>query len=376
MMARMYYRMYRRFHRPLDLDNSLDYYSDVVSLFPKDSLADNALFASAEIFLRDKKNPRQAARLLARQIKLFPKGDKYALAVSRLRELAGKYDIPLPASLNREAARQHLVNVLPVKYWSSDDYARVVIRSSAPVHYSASLLEKHNNHHRLLLIDFAQSYINPKFTAPVPIKDGLLRRIRTGQLDATTVRVVLDIQSISNYKIFSLNDPFRVIVDVRGQKKKIVRSGKIPRIARKPSEEKKVPPVTTTANPPLVVLKDQEKRRAGAVAAENPETGESKLSLALQLGLGVHCIVIDPGHGGKDPGAMAFGLKEKNNCPEGGQGNRRQVAEKISLRGHSDQEQRYIFTPGGTDRHCQHEKSRPLCLHSCQRPPLACGQGD
>ena len=36
------------------------------------------------------------------------------------------------------------------------------------------------------------------------------------------------------------------------------------------------------------------------------------LSLAQQLGLGVRRIVIDPGHGGRDPGAMAFGLKEKN----------------------------------------------------------------
>lgn len=364
MMARMYYRMYRRFHQPRDLDAALDYYSDVASLFPADSLADDALFASAEIFLRDKKNPRQAARLLARQIKLFPKGDKYGRAVSRLRELAGKYDITLPAALSLAAARQHLVNVLPVKYWSSDDYARVVIRSSAPVHYSARLLKKNNNHSRRLFIDFAQSYIDPKFTAPVPIRDGLLRRIRTSQFNATTVRVVLDMQSISNYKIFSLNDPFRVIVDMHGRQKKVVRAKKRYRVAPKPKPkpiaEKKVPPVTTTVevapevapetapaaakgekqavaeivpgnkaagekekreqqpgisgteNPPLVVLKDQKKRPAGTAAAENPEVGESKLSLALQLGLGVHRIVIDPGHGGKDPGAMAFGLKEKN----------------------------------------------------------------
>ena len=43
-----------------------------------------------------------------------------------------------------------------------------------------------------------------------------------------------------------------------------------------------------------------------------PFSSNIPLSLAQQLGLGVKKIIIDPGHGGKDPGAMAFGMKEKN----------------------------------------------------------------
>ncbi len=44
----------------------------------------------------------------------------------------------------------------------------------------------------------------------------------------------------------------------------------------------------------------------------NNLSGDIPLSLAQQLGLGVKKIIIDPGHGGKDPGAMAFGMKEKD----------------------------------------------------------------
>jgi N-acetylmuramoyl-L-alanine amidase len=83
------------------------------------------------------------------------------------------------------------------------------------------------------------------------------------------VRVVLDIQSIDKHKIFSLSDPYRIVIDVTGE------SGQQP-----------------TA----------------------PEKGTpSHLTLAQQLGLGVKRVIIDPGHGGKDPGAMGpRGIAEKD----------------------------------------------------------------
>ena len=83
------------------------------------------------------------------------------------------------------------------------------------------LLEKVGNRPRRLYLDFQNSYIEPRYRSPIPIEDGLLKQVRTGQFSPDTVRVVLDIESISDYKIFSLPDPFRVVIDVRGKEKKL-----------------------------------------------------------------------------------------------------------------------------------------------------------
>jgi N-acetylmuramoyl-L-alanine amidase len=81
--------------------------------------------------------------------------------------------------------------------------------------------------------------------------------------------VVLDIESIERHKIFSLYDPYRIVIDVTGESQ-----------AQLPASDRGTPP---------------------------------SLSLAQQLGVGVKRVVIDPGHGGKDPGAQGpGGLAEKH----------------------------------------------------------------
>lgn len=319
MMGRMYRRMYKRFKLPIDIDEAISSFNEVATRFPESSLADDALFIVADIQLNDKDNPARAIEIYQKLIQRFPDGDKSSQSVSRLKELARKHDIKVPEQLKSSRAAGKMVNVLPVQYWSSNDYTRIVISASAPVHYTARLLEKNNNQPRRLFLDFNQSHISPKFRSPVPIEDGLLKQVRTGQLDDSTVRVVLDIESISDYKIFNLKDPFRVVVDVRGAKKQSSKTASTP---VQPSivsptvktEPKTIQPVESKREKEqelFITLTDQKKYRPSSWTAdiEQPAT---ELSLAQQLGLGVRRIVIDSGHGGKDPGAMAFGLKEKD----------------------------------------------------------------
>jgi N-acetylmuramoyl-L-alanine amidase len=88
----------------------------------------------------------------------------------------------------------------------------------------------------------------------------------------STVRVTLDTDSLSDYRVTKLNNPFRVVIDIWGKGKK-------------------------------------QKQLAAKSAAKRQET----LSLPRQLGLSAKRIIIDPGHGGKDPGAIGpGGLLEKD----------------------------------------------------------------
>jgi N-acetylmuramoyl-L-alanine amidase len=354
MLGRVTYSRYQHFKDAADLDQALKYYEEVTTLFPWHPLADDALFSQARIQLEDKKNPQEAARIYTRITIEYYTGDLLDKATEKLKSLAKDYNTPLPPAIATTTANtaqsapdnsppaeaielpnvKNRTYVLPVEYWSSNNYTRVVINTSRPVTFKEELLEKVGEQPRRLFIDFDKSYIEPKYRVPVPIKDGLLQQIRTAQFSPDTVRVVLDIESIKSYKIYSLPDPFRVIVDVHGQSNAAVVAAaeKTPPpksqsqdtsvspatgVASTEEQPKAGEPATNAPGSPILILQDYKKikisKKTKKPAPElNAPIASPALSLAQQLNLGVRRIVLDPGHGGKDPGASAFGMSEKD----------------------------------------------------------------
>ncbi len=166
-----------------------------------------------------------------------------------------------------------------VRYFNYSNYTRVVIEFTKPVKYtSGKIIEKERVR---IFYDFKNTIIAKDVLRKkvFPIKNGYIKGIRVGQFRKNIARVVLDFDEVKRYKEFPLYNPFRVVIDIYGEK----------------GEKKKEP-----------TKKEKEK------IVKTPDiSGEKKQSLARQLGLNVKTIVIDPGHGGKDPGAIGRYYKTK-----------------------------------------------------------------
>lgn len=124
-----------------------------------------------------------------------------------------------------------------------------------------------------LVIDFSETKLAANIRN-LKFQTSDIKALRVGHPDAHTLRLVFDMNQLSHYKIVSRPEDSALVIDLPFQMMKPEKSAKIP-------EKKSIPTATSKK-----------------VADPKPHT---------------IVVVIDPGHGGKDPGAVGErGTKEKN----------------------------------------------------------------
>jgi N-acetylmuramoyl-L-alanine amidase len=201
------------------------------------------------------------------------------------KELSVKKSPPIEAPSSGDAT------ISDLRFWSNPEYTRIVVNADKDRDYSHRLLKNDpdiDKPFQRLYIDIEHAKLGKGVADYIPINDNLLKQARAGQYLPHTVRVVVDIKLFENYKIFSLKDPFRIVIDVWGK-------GSNGSVASKSGSR----PATSGKS-----------KKFSRVTTDNLKSSD----IARQLALGVHKIVIDPGHGGADPGAPGYfkGIWEKD----------------------------------------------------------------
>jgi len=308
--ARLYAELSKTSSNESDIEQSVSLFEKIVKEYSKSSLADDAQYMIGEIYFRAK-NYHLAYSSYNAVINEHPSGDMVKSAKNKLSELLKVYqpekeglsnnplNPPLlrgtegvvpPLSKETDESREQEVNkqqldsppltaqgdrlaeVKGIRYWSNPDYTRIVIDMGDKADYKEQRLSDPDR----IFIDIYNSKLSSAAGAPIFINNGLLKDVRAGQNQKDVVRVVLDLDSIGSYSIIHLQNPFRIVVDVDGslRREDTGTGGK-----GQGAKEKEQQPVAEKTEPP---------------PAKNI------------------LIVIDPGHGGKDSGAIGKrGLMEK-----------------------------------------------------------------
>ena len=323
-MGRLQTLLFKRNRRQTYLDQAIDSYRRLIKRYPGSSLADDAQFNIGLIYLNDRKEKVDAYVEFLKVEVEHPGGDMVPKARIKLRELGrsikSEDDAPSKPVARSATAKQPrpkaqvypdgIPRVIGLRHWSTSAYTRIVVDLTGPVEFTSHFLRPDTGKDlpARLFIDLKNTRVGNLPKREIEIANAHLRKARLGQNDANTVRVVLDIQDITGHKAFLMHSPERLVIDVIGpENNRPPKEGT--KTASLPSQSP--PPGSGRPNLPKIHPSVSKKKRVPRGPADS-EAGPSQLVKAF--GLGVRTVVVDPGHGGKDPGAKTCkqGLVEKD----------------------------------------------------------------
>ncbi|HLK22202.1 MAG TPA: N-acetylmuramoyl-L-alanine amidase [Bryobacteraceae bacterium] len=269
-------------------------------------------------------------------------------------------------SFGRAAERVEPHHITAVRFWSLGDVTRIAIESDGDFGVRSDKLE---NPDRLFFdLSGAKPTLGGKGISVIPVSDSLVRQIRVAETQHGVTRVVLDLERAAEATTSHLDNPIRLIIEVRaaGSSGVEARKSETPAPIEAEVVESKTPVYRSFTPPPAPVAVERTERRPASyeappllrsqstapsfaasatpkllppsrpapasvmakvsapitpspipppmplVATPAPETtpvtakhnSTGGRSMIRVLGLKVGRIVIDPGHGGHDTGTV------------------------------------------------------------------------
>ncbi len=278
-----------RFGDDVAADRQLEIYRDLVQRYPMSPHAPEALLRLA--VAAEEGSGARAASLFSRLLQRYPGTPQATLARNRMKELVRAnpnietegVDVGAPAAGDEPdetslmATNGDLARLTGVRHYSDHTHTRVVLDLDRSVRFQSGEVQ---NPQRLFIdllgVDRPASLAGAEARGReqvISIAGEAVASVRVALNQPGIVRVVIDLEDSARYTLFTLGsegEPFRIVIDV---------------------------PTATVA------ARVNSERRPAERAGD---------SISEQLGLGVHKVVIDPGHGGTDPGAIGrTGVTEK-----------------------------------------------------------------
>jgi len=292
-------------------------YQEVVRVHPRSGYSDNALWQagvlSLDLFLRlaqerDLATGLRLLRLLASEYPTSRRVKEIPRQLARANEAA---TVPQAASNAKLATIRNITRTV------LSDAVRIVIEFDAEVRFHD---ERIPNPMRVFL-DLPATRAVPALadrTLRFEVDDDIVRQVRIGRHPNSTTRIVLDAAGLASYSVYPMYDPYRLVIDcVREPRPTLSASASSDRGGFKDAPLPAALPAVPNPGPPVEIAPAEApppplpRETLPATASTTPTRNVGGgYSIARQLGLSVSRIVLDPGHGGHDPGATGKSISE------------------------------------------------------------------
>lgn len=217
-VAELYAEAGRHFEDAKYLKESIAEYQFLRKDYPGSRFRVDALFTIGQIQKEDLKDNDAAKATFEEFLQRYPKSQLVDQVHKALADLSAPPPLtPTEVKAAAVAEQKHaaMPTVNGIRYWSTPTYTRVAIDLDDEVKYEAGRIPKPDRiFFDLHNAKLASTLIGKSFE----VGDGFLKTVRVAPYQKDVVRIVLDVEDVSDYSAFLLPNPYRLIIDIHGKK--------------------------------------------------------------------------------------------------------------------------------------------------------------